>query len=156
MTDYAHATRIALECMQITSNVEALNALLEEKDAVRQKALADFLAVDEKFKVAKARATELAVASKELVDSSPEDLRERYKRIELLRNTWNGEGEQPDDYFPAMTSDKFREELGTLEIRLEQNRASNPGILEQYERREKEVSTSFAESTWLGLTALSD
>jgi len=86
--------------------------------------------------------------SRDAVDEAPDDVREEYQIIEMERADWeakekealkNGiplEGPSPVD---PRSLDELQAEMDTQRANLEMNLSTNPGVVEQYEKRKRDV-----------------
>jgi hypothetical protein len=88
--------------------------------------------------------------SVELLNNLSEELREEYSVIEARRNAYeqaveaarrNGQDPpDPDEDVDLRTMDELQAELELQEANLEMNTNTNPGVVEQYEKRKRDVS----------------
>ncbi|KAN0134136.1 hypothetical protein V8E53_004519 [Lactarius tabidus] len=125
--DQAEATVRGLEHLQQSSRKHALEVLLEELDGEYQTALAEFNTANGVYVREKERCKELLDISKAKLDEVDEE----------LRNTFKGMEESGTAH--ERTTDQLKDELGTLRERLQMLLNTDPGVIEQYERRKEEI-----------------
>lgn len=125
--DQTEATKLGLEHLQENSRKHALEALLEELDGEYQAALAEFNTANGDYVREKGRCKELLDISKAKLDEVDEE----------LRNTFKGMEESGTAH--ERTADQLKDELGTLRERLQMLLNTDPGVIEQYERRKEEI-----------------
>ncbi|KAF8329916.1 hypothetical protein F5887DRAFT_1182074 [Amanita rubescens] len=132
-----------LETLQISANKTALQAELQRKDEKFQHAL---LEVPER-KV-KQESKVLLEQSREVVSRMNPELREEYNEIENKRLEYDKacraahqEGQRPPsaEGVDTRSLEELQTELETQKANLELNLMTNPGIVEQYERRKQEI-----------------
>jgi hypothetical protein len=103
---------------------------------------------DGEFKAIKAKTKEALQMSRDAVDEAPDDVREEYQIIETERAEWEAkekealktgrplEGSSPVD---PRSLDELQAEMDTQRANLEMNLSTNPGVVEQYEKRKRDV-----------------
>lgn len=104
--------------------------------------------------------------SRDAVDEAPDDVREEYQIIETERAEWEAkekealktgrplEGSSPID---PRSLDELQAEMDTQRANLEMNLSTNPGVVEQYEKRKRDVRRiSLIISEHLKLTHICD
>jgi hypothetical protein len=105
--------------------------------------------VDEAYKKVKVESKRLLEVSKDLVGALASDIREEYDEIERKRMEHDKacraavkERQTPPstEGVDVRSLDELKEELETQKANLELNSITNPGVIEQYERRKQEVS----------------
>ncbi|KAI0058575.1 P-loop containing nucleoside triphosphate hydrolase protein [Artomyces pyxidatus] len=121
------ATKLGLQYLQVGSNKAALDVLIQERDYECNEALAAFNDAHKVYNRLKAESKEKLELSKEKLDSVDDDVRDEFQKMEE-----NGTAHQRD-------SEQLRDELETLQQKLELVLATNPGVIEQYERRKNEI-----------------
>ncbi|KAH7926802.1 P-loop containing nucleoside triphosphate hydrolase protein [Leucogyrophana mollusca] len=129
ITDQIEATRSGLEFLQVGANKNALETLCREKDEEYQKALAEFEEADAIFGQAKADAKQKRDISVQLVRSMDEEFQAAFAKMEA------------DGSVHDRTVDELRAELEVQQAKLELIMQTNPGVVEQYERRKAEIET---------------
>lgn len=109
----------------------------------------DSILVDEEFRAIKTRSKAALEESREVVQNSEEDLREQYNEIETKRAQYDrdlAEAEARGTTPPSAegvdvrTVDELQAELDRQQAKLELNLNTNPGVVEQYEKRKRDVS----------------
>ncbi|EGO27756.1 hypothetical protein SERLADRAFT_354935 [Serpula lacrymans var. lacrymans S7.9] len=143
------ATRSGLEFLQVGANKNALEALCQQKDEAYQKAFAEFEEADKIYQTVKADAKEKCAISKELVQNMDQEFKDRFREMELVSDDeiflemckWLTSGTTQDGSVYARKSDQLRAELDTQRTKLEMNTHTNGSVVEQYEKRQAEIST---------------
>lgn len=89
--------------------------------------------------------------SQEMLIQLPDELREEYRQLEKVRVAYDSavaQAEQtgaeppaPDENIDMRSMDELQTELEKEEANLEMNMNTNPGVVEQYEKRKRDVST---------------
>ncbi|KAI0298433.1 hypothetical protein B0F90DRAFT_1918343 [Multifurca ochricompacta] len=125
--DQVEATKFGLEYLQECSRKRELEALLEERDAEYQAALAEFHTANTVYVRAKERSKELLDISKAKLDEVDDKLRRTFQAMEE-----SGTAHE-------RSADQLKDELETLREKLELLLATDPGVIEQYERRKEEI-----------------
>ncbi|KAF7312005.1 Purine nucleoside phosphorylase [Mycena indigotica] len=142
------ATLCGLEFLQIGANKTAFKDLLDVKDAKYRAALDEFNKIDDQVKDLKEVAVKLKTASEDYLKNIPEDIRPKYEEVETARVNYQkavADGEEPvepesmGELIKAKTSADLEEVLETQQAKLEMNMNTNPGVVEQYERRKREI-----------------
>ncbi|KAH7912946.1 hypothetical protein BJ138DRAFT_1147123 [Hygrophoropsis aurantiaca] len=129
ITDQVEATRSGLEFLQVGANKNALEVLCQEKDEQYQKALAEFEEADAKFTQAKADAKDKRDISLQLVQSMDRDFQNAFAQMEA------------DGSVHIRSVNELQAELEVQCANLEMIMQTNPGVVEQYERRKTEIET---------------
>ncbi|KAI6040437.1 hypothetical protein EDC04DRAFT_1511156 [Pisolithus marmoratus] len=127
IVDQIAATRSGIEFLQVGANRNALDALCQEKDERYQRALAEFEQADKIFLAAKEDAKNKRDISVELVRKMDREFQEQFEKMEL------------DGSVHERTVDQLRAELETQKANLDLIMITNPGVVEQYERRKAEI-----------------
>ncbi|KAH9983439.1 hypothetical protein BJV74DRAFT_797421 [Russula compacta] len=127
--DQIEATKLGLEYLEENSRLNALGLLLEERDGEYQAALAEFNVANGVYIEAKERSKELLDISKAKLDEVDDDLRRTFQAMEE-----SGQAHE-------RSADQLRDELETLRQKLELVLATEPGVIEQYERRKEEIKS---------------
>ncbi|KAG5721327.1 Structural maintenance of chromosomes protein 5, partial [Termitomyces sp. T112] len=119
-----------------------------KKDEKYNTALAEFDKVDEEFRAIKGRSKAALEESREVVQNVEEDLREQYNEIEAKRTQYdrdltaaeaNGTTPPSADGVDVRTVDELQAELNRQQAKLELNLNTNPGVVEQYEKRKRDI-----------------
>ncbi|KAF7362946.1 Structural maintenance of chromosomes protein 5 [Mycena venus] len=149
VTDQMKATQLGLQYIQIGAKKAALKELCDRKDAKYQTALAEFNKIDEHFLKTKAEAKVLGLRSQEVLTEVSEELSEECKKREMARNAYesavaeaekNGEAPpQPGEDVDSRSLEELQAELEKQEADLEMNMNTNPGVVEQYEKRKRDI-----------------
>ncbi|KAI0287939.1 hypothetical protein B0F90DRAFT_1827934 [Multifurca ochricompacta] len=126
--DQVEATKFGLEYLQECSRKRELEALLEERDAEYQAALAEFHTTNTVYVRAKERSKELLDISKAKLDEVDDELQRTFQAMEE-----SGTAHE-------RSADQLKDELETLREKLELL-ATDPGVIEQYERRKEEIKS---------------
>jgi len=127
--DQIDATKFGLEHLQESSRKNALEGLLEECDVEYQAALAAFNTANAVYIEAKERSKELLDISKAKLDDVDDELRRTFQVMEE-----SGKARE-------RSADQLRDELETLRQKLELVLGTDPGVIEQYERRKEEIKS---------------
>ena len=110
-----------------------------------------FAPVDQEFVAIKQRSRDILEKSRRMVSDLEDDLKVEYEAIHQTRNNYDAalkaaeEQETtppPTEGVELRTTHELRAELETQEANLEMNLNTNPGVVEQYEKRKKEVCTA--------------
>jgi hypothetical protein len=105
--------------------------------------------VDQAFNAVKAASKEALDESKLVLNEATPELREEYQVIENVRAQYDRElaaaekgGRSPPspEDVDLRTLEELRAELETQRANLDLNLATNPGVVEQYEKRKRDVS----------------
>ncbi|KII94777.1 hypothetical protein PLICRDRAFT_128007 [Plicaturopsis crispa FD-325 SS-3] len=143
IADLSAASRVTLECLQVEANKAALQKLCDEKDVLYQKALADFEEVDTRFKAIKDDSKAKLIRSRAIMDDADPEVRAEYEAIEQARLAWDRDEANANRTPPPEIDERLPEELQVaLDAKKEElqvNNHTNAGVVEQYERRKKEI-----------------
>ncbi|KJA29565.1 hypothetical protein HYPSUDRAFT_31485 [Hypholoma sublateritium FD-334 SS-4] len=156
-TDLFHAiiaeqqecTRCGLRYMQINNNRNAFKELCERKDAKYQTALVELNRLTEQFAQVKKETTLILDRGRVALDENTPEVKEQYKQIEKDRVDYEtavkeaaeqglGPPQVPDS-IDMRSSDELQAELETQRANLEMNLNTNPGVIEQYEKRKRDI-----------------
>ncbi|KAF8237930.1 P-loop containing nucleoside triphosphate hydrolase protein [Tricholoma matsutake] len=149
ITEQTENTRIGLQFLQVGTNKAALKDLCERKDEKYHSTLAEFNKADQAYNAVKAESKRALDDSKLVLNEVTPELREEYQVIENVRLQYerelnaakeNGLPLPPTEGVDLRTSEELREELETQRANLDLNLASNPGVVEQYEKRKREIA----------------
>ncbi|KAF9226823.1 P-loop containing nucleoside triphosphate hydrolase protein [Gyrodon lividus] len=127
IADQTAATRSGLEFLQVGANKSALEALCQQKDERYQRALAEFEEADQIFLAAKADAKEKRDISVALVRGMDREFQDQFSKMEM------------DGSVHDRTVEQLRADLEVQQANLEMIMQTNPGVVEQYERRKAEI-----------------
>ncbi|KAG6812148.1 hypothetical protein H0H92_004147 [Tricholoma furcatifolium] len=146
--EQTEATRMGIHFLQIGANKAALQDLCNRKDEKYNNALAEFDKVDEEFRTVKEQAKTVLDEVREMQKNIPEELRVTYDEIEAKRTQYDKEllasrenGTAP----PSMVGvelrslDELEAELETQRANLELNTNTDAGVVEQYEKRKRDI-----------------
>ncbi|KAA1477744.1 P-loop containing nucleoside triphosphate hydrolase protein [Dentipellis sp. KUC8613] len=149
------ATRIGLQYLQIGSNKNALDILLQERDIAYNKAMAEFEEAHRIHAEAKANSSRKLAISRAKLDAVDDDLRAQFQAMEEVRRRRHHAPAESDPQLQSQPqreptqsgaaherdADEIRDELETQNQKLELVLQTNPGVVEQYERRKAEIET---------------
>ncbi|KAF7374162.1 Structural maintenance of chromosomes protein 5 [Mycena sanguinolenta] len=149
VTEQTKATTVGLQYIQICAKTDALRELCDRKDAKYKTALQEFNTLDAEFLKVKAEANALRARIEELLLELPLDLRTEYHVQEQAREAYDkavkaaAEARQeppvPGADVDLRTLAELEAELARQEADLDMNANTNPGVVEQYEKRKKEI-----------------
>ena len=158
-----------MKCLQIAANREYLQELCDRKDQKYNEALAEFTKgllypsspitinpadlplhlVNDEFQRIKAESKEILQRSRDTVAAAPDDVKDEYTALESARMEWEKEAKEakeqglppPDDaHIDQRRVEELEAELEQQQAELEMNLGTNPGVVEQYEKRKRDVS----------------
>lgn len=97
------------------------------------------------FEAAKIASRDTLRISRAAIANASDDLRDRYKILEQVCKPMPREElfaylASKEGTFQNKTSDELKGDLETEKNNLELNRGANPGVVEQYQKRKREVS----------------
>lgn len=127
--DQDEATKLGLRFLQVESNIKALQQHIDEKDGEYREALAQFQRALAAYEKAKEEGKTTLAESKEAIAAAEPELREKFTVMEE-----SGEAMQ-------RTSEQILAELETLRTQLDLILGTNPGVVDQYERRKAEIAS---------------
>ncbi|KAF8211899.1 hypothetical protein K438DRAFT_1957699 [Mycena galopus ATCC 62051] len=149
ITEQIRATTLGLQYFQIGAKKAALKELCDRKDAKYQTALQEFNKIDAAFLKSKVETKALMDRSQEILLQLPDELREEYREQEQVRVAYEKaveaatkKGEEPPvpgDDVDLRTTDELEAELDKQKANLEMNANTNPGVVEQYEKRKRDI-----------------
>ncbi|KAJ7021821.1 hypothetical protein C8F04DRAFT_1273230 [Mycena alexandri] len=147
--EQVQATTLGLQYLQIGAKKAALKELWDRKDAKYQAALAEFNKIDAEFEKTKESTRTLLAESKELLSALPDELREEYQATEAVRlahekavqavEKAGEEVPEPGEDVDLRSMEELETELEKQEANLEMNMNTNPGVVEQYEKRKRDI-----------------
>lgn len=120
------STQVNLTYVQIGANIAGLDKMIEQKDESYRKALEEFDKADKEYNAIKKVSKEKLVSSKAKFDEAEEEIQELFQQMESKLDPGS--------------LDELQGELDNLQAQLELQAANNPGVLEQYERRKREIA----------------
>ncbi|TFK43988.1 P-loop containing nucleoside triphosphate hydrolase protein [Crucibulum laeve] len=145
--EQVEATRVGLQYLQVSANKTALDELCKRKDEKFRTALILFNEVDAQFKKIKAESHDMLTKSQNILKEAPEDLKEEYMAIEKRRLAYekalaesqeNGTPPNPDGV-EQRTLEELQSDLETERASLDLVLGTNPGVLEEYEKRQRDI-----------------
>ncbi|KAG5651262.1 hypothetical protein H0H81_009306, partial [Sphagnurus paluster] len=149
IADQTEATRSGIRYLQTGANKAALQELCNKKDEKYQTALAEFNRVDAEFQAIKTRSRQALDESKAVMQDMDPDLRERYNAVEAARTNYLAavatavENGTPRPRAPegvdARPVEELERDLETQRANLDLNLNTNPGVVEQYEKRKRDI-----------------
>ncbi|KAF8887234.1 hypothetical protein CPB84DRAFT_1786919 [Gymnopilus junonius] len=128
-------TKVGLNYLQIAANMAALQEL-------------SFTKVNDQFGKIKTESKEILQRSRDTVKAAPEDVKEEYAELEAVRMQWEQDSKEakehglpaPDDSaIDKRSVEELQAELETQQANLEMNLNTNPGVVEQYEKRKRDI-----------------
>ncbi|KAJ7180479.1 P-loop containing nucleoside triphosphate hydrolase protein [Mycena filopes] len=150
ITEQQRATTLGLQYLQIGAKKTALKELCDRKDAKYQTALAEFNKIDAEFEALKTTTRELLDQSKVLLSELPDDMREEYQETEQARlqhekacadaEKKGQDPPEPAENVDMRSMEELQTELEKQEANLEMNMNTNPGVVEQYEKRKEDIA----------------
>lgn len=106
--------------------------------------------MDQQYAEIKAHSKQVLDRSRNVLDEAPDEVRKEYQEMEAVRLDWDAKvkeakakGLPPPD--PAgtkvdtRTANELKAELETQQAKLDLNLHTNPGVVEQYEKRKRDV-----------------
>ncbi|KAL1705307.1 hypothetical protein EV121DRAFT_258668 [Schizophyllum commune] len=142
-------TMTGIKHLQITANKEALEKLVKEKDEKYQKALAKFAELDKQYQNDKIQTKAALDASHAALADCDPDIRAQYEEIQRKRAEYKAAVEQakkegrdepePPEDMDQRTAEDLQTALDNEEAKLELNSNNNPGVVEQYEARKRQI-----------------
>ncbi|KAJ6450163.1 hypothetical protein C8R45DRAFT_883718 [Mycena sanguinolenta] len=149
ITEQMNATTLGLQYIQIGAKKEALRELCDRKDAKYQTALQEFNKIDAAFLKSKAETKALMEESQQILLQLPEELCDEYRAQEQARDAYDKavkaaeevgqEPPVPGDDVDLRSRAELETELEKQEAALEMNANTNPGVVEQYEKRKRDI-----------------
>ncbi|KAF9266101.1 P-loop containing nucleoside triphosphate hydrolase protein [Marasmius fiardii PR-910] len=143
-------SRAGLENMQLEANKAVLEQICEKKDEKHRKTLDDFHKADAEYnriKTESKRALEVARAAHELATDEHKELwndvsaaRAAYKAA-LKEAQTNGTEPPSDEGIDLRTADELETALEEQYAQLELITKTNPGVVEQYEKRKRDIES---------------
>ncbi|KAJ7691405.1 P-loop containing nucleoside triphosphate hydrolase protein [Mycena rosella] len=150
INEQIRATKLGLQYLQVGVKMTALKALCDRKDAKYQTALAEFNKIDTEFEKLKETTKTLLAESKELLSELSDEMRESYQIVESARLAHEKAVAQaekdgvaapePGEKVDLRSMEELQTELEKQEANLEMNMNTNPGVVEQYEKRKRDIA----------------
>ncbi|KAF8637018.1 hypothetical protein AX17_003102 [Amanita inopinata Kibby_2008] len=148
VADQRECCKVGLEGLQISVNRTALKEECERKDEKYKTALIEFKNVDAAYQRVKQESKEMLEVTREVLVGISQELRGEYEAIENKRTEYDKALKAAQEEGGTLPSaegvdtrslDELKTELETQRANLELNLNTNPGIVEQYERRKREI-----------------
>lgn len=104
--------------------------------------------VNDAFKECKQLTREILLKSRQMLEDAPDQVKEEYAKIETRHSEHvtavkeakaNNLSPPEDPHDDKRTSEELQAELETQKANLEMNLGANPGVVEQYEQRKRNV-----------------
>ncbi|KAG8218951.1 hypothetical protein J3R82DRAFT_4662 [Butyriboletus roseoflavus] len=128
VADQAAATRSGLEFLQVGANKNALEVLCQAKDTGYQRALAEFEEAHQIYVTLKADAKEKRDLSVALVRGMDQEFHDQFAKMEV------------DGSVHDRTVEELRADLEVQQANLEMIMQTNPGVIDQYEKRKADIA----------------
>ncbi|KAJ7594061.1 P-loop containing nucleoside triphosphate hydrolase protein [Mycena floridula] len=145
ISDQRETTKCGLEYLQVGANRAALKALCDIKDEKFNRAMEEFNRVDELFHKRKDESAVALERSKAVIGALKGDIKEEYGELRQKRAEYDNalqRGENPDPTDVDLRSlEELVEELENQKAKLELTIEANPGVVEQYEKRKRDIET---------------
>ncbi|KAF5393572.1 hypothetical protein D9757_000066 [Collybiopsis confluens] len=148
VVEQQETTRIGFEFLQLNANKTALEELCNKKDEKYNRALADFGKLDIEYNTVKQRSKAALNESRDALDNTTEEIHKQYEDSQIKRTEYEQAlktAEASNSAPPSAegvdlrTADEYRAELETQEAQLELVSKTQPGVIEQYEKRKKDI-----------------
>ncbi|KAJ7821120.1 hypothetical protein B0H14DRAFT_2832211 [Mycena olivaceomarginata] len=149
LAEQIKGTTLTLQFLQIGAKTAALRELCDRKDAKYQTALAEFNKIDAAFLESKKATKALMDTSQQMLLQLPEELRDEYQEREQARGPYDKAVEEavksgeeppaPEEGIDVRSMEELQTELEKQEANLEMNANTNPGVVEQYEKRKRDI-----------------
>ncbi|KAJ7692435.1 P-loop containing nucleoside triphosphate hydrolase protein [Mycena rosella] len=150
INEQVRATQLGLQFLQVGAKKAALKELCDRKDAKHQSALLEFKKIDAEFVKVKATTKALLAESKKLLTELPDEMREEYQKVESARLAHDqavaqaaeahAPAPEPGEKVDLRSLEELQTELEKQETSLEMNTNTNPGVVEQYEKRKHDIA----------------
>ncbi|KIY64376.1 P-loop containing nucleoside triphosphate hydrolase protein [Cylindrobasidium torrendii FP15055 ss-10] len=147
-TEQQKNSRLSLEYIQLHANLIALRELCQIKDAGYQKAYARLTQVVKIVERYKTEAHEALKASRVAIDSAEEEIQHLHNERSERQNEYkealkqaeeNGTEPPSKEGVDLRTLDELEEEMETQRTKLELIHSTNPGVMEEYEKRKRDI-----------------
>ncbi|KDR84246.1 hypothetical protein GALMADRAFT_703330 [Galerina marginata CBS 339.88] len=141
-------TLVGIRYLQVAANKAALQALCDRKDQKYQSTLLEYTKANELFQRIKAESREILTRSRDIVENSSDEVKDEYAELEKVRMQYDKEVKEakenglppPDDSeIDKRSVEDLQAELETQRANLEMNLNTNPGVVEQYEKRKRDI-----------------
>ncbi|KAK0202992.1 hypothetical protein DFS33DRAFT_1437795, partial [Desarmillaria ectypa] len=146
--EQSKATRLGLKFLQVGANHAALRELCNRKDERYNIALAEFNKADEAFKEIKAESKQMLLESRAAIDNCEPDINKLYEDIQNARFQYEKElkdaeaaGKTPpsDEGIDLRSTQDLEAEFDAQKAQLEIMLNTNPGVIEEYEKRKRDI-----------------
>ncbi|PPQ70577.1 hypothetical protein CVT24_000055 [Panaeolus cyanescens] len=150
VSEQNECTKIGLKHLQIGANKAALDALCKRKDEKYNAALEEFNKVHEEFTTIKQQSKQILEESRIALAEATEQVQTEFRAIEDRRLAWEKEcteAKQAGRPLPDKTGvdlrnvEELKAEIEVQKAQLEMNLITNPGIVEQYEKRLRDIES---------------
>ncbi|KIY46041.1 P-loop containing nucleoside triphosphate hydrolase protein [Fistulina hepatica ATCC 64428] len=137
-----------LQHLQISANRAALKDRCDREDEAYNAAYEEFNRVDKEFVELKTRLKQVLDRSNEAINEATEDVKEEYAELESKRQDYlralaqaqrSGATPPSAEGVDLRSSDDLQGELEMQEAKLELNMSTNPGVVEMYEKRKRNI-----------------
>ncbi|KAJ3719185.1 hypothetical protein C8R42DRAFT_628654 [Lentinula raphanica] len=148
VAEQQETTRVGLEYIQVSANRSALEQLCKKKDEKYNQALDAFNLIDVEYNEAKRRSKEALNQSRDALNNTTDEIREKYQEVQDRRTQYeqalklaeaNNTALPSAEGIDLRTADQYRAELESQQAQLELVSKTQPGIIEQYEKRKQEI-----------------
>jgi structural maintenance of chromosomes protein 5 len=98
--------------------------------------------VDKLYREAKSQSKEKLDHSRDVLENCDPEIREKYDELDKARVEWEqvaGDYDVPPSRIESRNAEQLRTDLEAKHQELEMHMQTNPGVVEQFKRREKEV-----------------
>ncbi|KAF9024415.1 P-loop containing nucleoside triphosphate hydrolase protein [Hymenopellis radicata] len=146
--DQNEAARIGLEYLQVGANVAAVKRMCAEKDVKYEAAVVQFNKVNQEYATAKTESKNALDDSRRALADAEPDIKERQDVIATARNTYDKDLKTAEDAGTTLpdsdgvdlrSSEELGAELERQEAQLEITLNTNPGVMEEYEKRKRDI-----------------
>ncbi|KAJ3847412.1 hypothetical protein EV368DRAFT_51228 [Lentinula lateritia] len=148
VVEQQETTRIGLEYLQISANRAVLDDLCKRKDEKYNKAMEEFAEIDAEYNDAKKHSKDALNESRDALNNTTDEIREQYNEAMAKRTEYenalqsaesNGTTPPSAEGVDLRTADEYRAELESQEAQLELVSKTQPGVIEQYEKRKRDI-----------------
>ncbi|KAG7097539.1 hypothetical protein E1B28_004878 [Marasmius oreades] len=145
------ATRAGLENMQLEANKAVLEQLCQKKDEKHRKTLDEFHEADAEYTRIKAESKVALEIARDAHEQAKEEHKQLYKETEAKRAAYkaalkeaqrNGTEPPSDEGIDLRTVDDLEAALEEQHAQLELITKTNSGVVEQYEKRKRDIEQS--------------
>ncbi|KAJ3877761.1 hypothetical protein F5051DRAFT_407478 [Lentinula edodes] len=148
VVEQQETTRIGLEYLQISANRAFLDELCKRKDEKYNQAMEEFAEIDAEYNDAKKHSKDALNESRDALNNTTDEIREQYNETMAKRTEYenalqiaesNGTTPPSAEGVDLRTADEYRAELESQEAQLELVSKTQPGVIEQYEKRKRDI-----------------